>query len=117
MEDLNLTVNVGDLKQIVKDTLSSSINKSLEKNKQQIELSLDNYFKKGMFDKRESDFDNALDWAVESCFRDGLEKAMEELGYREVIATKAKEILSDPNFIKDLAEKKVRQSLGLSQNS
>lgn len=113
MENLNVTLNAGDFKQIVIDTLSSSINKSLEKNKEHIETSLDNYFKKGMFEKRETDFESALDWAVESFFREGLNKAMEELGFKEVIAQKAKEILSDANFIKDLAEKKVRSSLGL----
>lgn len=114
MENINVTLNAGDFKQIVIDTLSNSINKSLEKNKGHIETSLDNYFKKGMFEKRETDFESALDWAVESCFREGLNKAMEELNFKEIIAQKAKEILSDPNFIKDLAEKKVRASLGLS---
>lgn len=113
MENLNVTLNAGDFKQIVIDTLSNSINKSLEKNKEHIEKSLDDYFKRGMFDKRETDFESALDWAVESCFREGLNKAMEELSFKELIAQKAKELLSDPNFIKDLAEKKVRSSLGL----
>ena len=113
MENINVTLNAGELKEIVKTSLSNSINKSLEKNKEQIELSLDNYFKKGMFDKRETDFESSLDWAVESLFREGLNKAMEDLGFKELIAEKAKEILSDANFIKDLAEKKVRSSLGL----
>jgi len=115
MEDINVTLNVGDLKQIVVNTLTGSIEKSLLKNKEHIETSLDSYFKKGMFEKRETDFESALDWAVESCFREGLNKAMEELGFKEVVAEKAKELLSDPDFIKDLAYKKVRSSLGLSQ--
>jgi len=113
MENLNVTLNAGDFKQIVKESLTDSINKSLEKNKEHIETSLDAYFKKGMFEKRETDFESALDWAIESCFREGLNTAMEELGFKEIIAQKAKELLSDPNFIKDLAEKKVRSSLGL----
>jgi hypothetical protein len=114
MEDINVTLTVVELKEIVKTTLSESINKSLTKNREAIENSLDNYFKKGMFDNRTTDFENALDWVVESVFRDGMAKAMEELNFKELIASKAKEILSDGNFIKDLAEKKVRQSLGLS---
>lgn len=44
----------------------------------------------------------------------GLEKAMNELNFKELIAEKAKEILSDNNFIADLAEKKIRYSLGLN---
>jgi hypothetical protein len=110
LENLNVRLNAGDLKQIVIDTLTSSINKSLQKNKEQIETSLDNYFKKGI---KESDFESTLDWAVEASFREGINKAMEELNFKELIAQKAKEILSDNNFIKDLAEKKVRSSLGL----
>lgn len=113
MENLNVTLNSGDFKKIVIDTLSNSINKSLEKNKEHIETSLDSFFKNGIFDNKRTDFESALDWAVESSFREGLNKAMEELGFKELIAQKAKEILSDSNFIKDLAEKKVRSSLGL----
>jgi hypothetical protein len=38
---------------------------------------------------------------------------MTELNFKELIAQKAKELLSSENFIKDLAERKVRSSLGL----
>lgn len=41
------------------------------------------------------------------------EKALDELNFKELIAEKAKQVLSDNNFIKDLAEQKVRRSLGL----
>lgn len=38
---------------------------------------------------------------------------MEEMNFTEIIAKKAKEVLSDGNFIQDLAIAKVRSSLGL----
>lgn len=38
---------------------------------------------------------------------------MEELNFKELIAEKAKEMLSNSDLIKELAEAKVRSSLGL----
>lgn len=113
MENLSINLSVGELTNMVKETIGNSIQKSLNANKDQIEKSIDGYFKKAIFDNKESEFENALDWAVENAFRLGLEQAMTELNFKEMIAQKAKEILSNENFIKDLAEKKVRSSLGL----
>ena len=112
--NIDITLNVGELKDVLKESLVSSINKSLNKNKENIENSLDNYFRKGFFNDRDSQFENALDWAVESVFREGITKAIEELSFKELIANKAKEILSDNEFIRNLAERKVRASLGLN---
>jgi uncharacterized membrane protein YheB (UPF0754 family) len=113
MENLNINLSVKELTDMVKETVENSIQKSLNANKDQIEKSIDVYFKKGMFDSKESQFESSLDWAVENAFRLGLEQAMTELNFKELIAQKAKELLSNENFIKDLAEKKVRSSLGL----
>lgn len=113
MENLNINLSVKELTDMVKETVGNSIQKSLYANKDQIEKSIDSYFKKALFDNKESQFESALDWAVENPFRLGLEQAMQELNFKEMIAQRAKELLSSENFIKDLAEKKVRQSLGL----
>jgi len=113
-ENLNINLSVKDLTEMVKETVGNSIKKSLESNKAQIETSINDYFKKAFFINKESQFESALDWAVENAFRLGLEKAMEELNFKELIAQKAKELLSNDTFIRDLAEKKVRSSLGLS---
>jgi nucleoside-diphosphate-sugar epimerase len=113
MENLNINLSVKDLTEMVKETIGKSIEKSLNDNKEQIEKSIDGYFKKAFLNNKESQFESALDWAVETAFRIGLEKAMGELNFKELIAEKAKEILSDNNFIKELAEQKVRRSLGL----
>ena len=113
MESLNINLSVKDLTDMVKETIGKSIQKSLDANKQQIENSIDGYFKKSFLNNKESQFENALDWAVENAFQIGLQQAMDELNFKELIAQKAKEILSNENFIKELAEKKVRSSLGL----
>jgi hypothetical protein len=42
------------------------------RNKEQIEKSIEGYFKKAFFDNKESQFESALDWAVENAFRLGL---------------------------------------------
>lgn len=113
MEELKINLSVKELTDMVKETVGASIQKSLNVNKEQIEKSIEGYFNKGMFDNKQTVFESALDWAVENSFRQGLEIAMEELNFKELIAQKAKELLSSENFIKDLAEKKVRSSLGL----
>jgi hypothetical protein len=113
MENLNINLSVKEITDMVKETIGNSIQKSLNNNKEQIEKSIDSYFKKSMFDNKQNQFESALDWAVENAFRSGLEQAMTELNFKEIIAQKAKELLSNENFIKDLAEKKVRSSLGL----
>jgi uncharacterized membrane protein YheB (UPF0754 family) len=113
MEDLKINLSVEDLTKMVKEIIGSSIEKSLNSNREQIEKSIDGYFRKNLFDNKNTQFENSLNWAVENAFRLGLDQAMDELNFKELIATKAKELLSNENFIADLAEKKVRASLGL----
>ena len=113
MEEFKIALSAREITEMVKETVGAAVQKSLNANKDQIERSIDQYFKKGIFDNKTSQFDSALDWGVENAFREGLDLAMKELGFKELIAQKAKEILSDNDFIKDLAERKVRASLGL----
>lgn len=115
-EKLKLELSVKDLHDIVKDTIGNAIKSSLSKNTDQINTSIDAYFHKAFFQNKESQFESALDWAVENAFRLGLEQAMNELNYKELIASKCKEILLDNDFISRLAESKVRRSLGLPSN-
>jgi hypothetical protein len=78
-----------------------------------IQRALTEYFQKSFMSNKANAFESALDWCVEGALREGLDKAMQELNFKEMIAAKAKEILSDSDFIKNLAEAKVRSSLGL----
>lgn len=112
--EINLSINVGDIKEMLNNSLKDMVVKSITDNKKSIENSLDSMFKNGsIFDKKNTQFDSALDWAIETQFRDGITTAMEELNFKELIATKCKEIMSSNNFIAEIAEAKVRSSLGL----
>ena len=48
MENLNINLSVKELTDMVKETVGNSIQKSLNANKDQIEKSIEGYFKKGI---------------------------------------------------------------------
>lgn len=113
MESFKIEVDAKDLKEKFNAILSKVIEDSLTKEKESIQESIKTYFHKSFFNDKITQFDRALDWQIESVFREGVGKAMEELNFKELIAEKAKEMLSNSDLIKDLAEEKVRSSLGL----
>ena len=65
-----------------------------------------------MHDK-DSEFENSLYYLVEISARNAFATAMEELGFQQKMVEKAKEILTDGDFIQKLAEESVRKSMGL----
>lgn len=113
METINFEIKVGDLHRTLKDHLDGFIKESLHSNETTIKEQIHDYFKTDFFKKKLSSFQESFDWAVEQTFRKGIEKAMLELDFIEVVASKAKEILSDNDFITTLADAKIRASLGL----
>ena len=115
MENFTIEIDRDLVKQRVNETIDASISKALRNKKEDIEKTLTDFVDKGFFKDKTSSFDKALDWVIDRAFSDGLEKAMDELNFKEVIADKAKELLSNPDFISDIAEAKVRSSLGLPQ--
>jgi hypothetical protein len=112
-QDISISISVPELTDIVKGRITASILEAFDNNKVKIKESLNQYFNKGVFNDKKSSFESSLDWAVENSFRIGLDKAMTEMGFSEIIAAKAKEILSSNDFIAELAEAKIRASLGL----
>ena len=112
MENINITT--GEIREILKDTVTSIIKKSVDKNIDNIEIAISKFFTPAMWDKKETEFENALNWAVEIQLREGLNQGLEEMNFKEMVASKVKVILSDETFLKDLAVKKIRQSLGLN---
>jgi hypothetical protein len=112
MEDINITA--GEIREILKDNVTSIIKKAVGKNLDNIETSISKFFTPERWDKKETEFENALNWAVELQLRDGLNQGLEEMKFKEMVATKVKEILSDETFLRNLAEKKIKQSLGLN---
>ena len=110
--DFNLSVE--DLMEIIKKPIGDYIRESLSLNKNAIQDQIHAQFKKSFWGKSEDNiFEKSLDWAVEHSIRKGVDEALEELNFSEMIKEKAKEILSDGDFIKTLAEAKIREKMGL----
>ena len=95
----------------IQDKIKSQMNAQMG----DIEETIKQYFKRSFFNDKKNEFESALDWTVEAAFRKGINSAMEELNFKELIAEKAKELLRSDNLIQKLAEAKVRSSLGLPQ--
>ena len=107
-----------DRKQIVKtinENIHDKIKSQMNAQMGDIEETIKQYFKRSFFNDKKNEFESALDWTVEAAFREGINSAMEELNFKELIAEKAKELLKSYNLIQELAEAKVRSSLGLPQ--
>lgn len=97
---------------MVNQILFDQIKKSMVANTDNIQKSLNTFFEHGFLSNKKNKFDESLDWVVECAFRTGVETAMEEMNLKEIISNKVKEIMTT-EFISDLAEEKVRASLGL----
>jgi len=117
MENFKFEVDGKQIKEQYNIILNEVIAKALTKEKENIESVIKLYFDRGIFKDKISKFDVALDWVIEAAFREGLEKAMNKLNIKEIIADKAKEMLSDNNYLKDLADAKIRASLGLPKHT
>ncbi len=114
MKNFQIEVNRKEIVDIINASLQDKIKSIMNSQMSDIEKSIQEYFKKSFFNDKKNQFDSALDYTIEMAFREGLEKAMEELNFKEIIANKAKELLSDDKLIHKLAEEKVRRSLGLA---
>jgi adenosine deaminase len=116
MEGIEVKLSVKDINDLVKDRVLEAVKQQLSSSEADIKKSIEQYFKKPIFDNKINEFERSLDWSVEAAFREGVDIAMKELKFKELIAEKAKEILSDGNFIQELALQKVKASLGLKQS-
>jgi len=113
MEEFKIEINRKEIVDIINASIQSKIKKQLDSKIEDIEKSIGDYFEKGFFKDKMNQFDSALDYTIETAFRKGVETAMEEMNFKELIAKKTKLLLSENNFISELAEAKVRSSLGL----
>jgi len=112
-KSININIDEKEISKILSESLKSKIEYGLARYSDNIDKSMQEAFYKKYAGNNDNIFDRVLDWAIEDAFRDGLQKAMEELNFKEKIAVKAKEILQDDNFITKLAKAKVKESLGL----
>lgn len=115
MDTFKVEIDRKQISEIINKTVQGEITEQLRSQLTDINRSIEEYFKKSFFNDTRNQFESALDWTVENAFREGLDLAMKELNFKELIAKKAAEILNSDNFIKELAEAKVRSSLGLLQ--
>lgn len=113
MEEFKIELDLKQIKERVNAVIDKAVVDALGKSKTDLEDTIKKYFASPYFGNKISQFESAFDWAVEAAFREGVQKAMEELNLKELVASKTKEILSENNFITELAEAKVRASLGL----
>lgn len=113
MEKFKIEIDKREIIETINKGIQDKIKEYMNIHSKNIEESISQYFKKSFFTDKQSQFDSALDYTIEIAFREGLEKAMKDMNFNEIIAQKAKELLNDGNFIQALAEAKVRSSLGL----
>jgi hypothetical protein len=112
--NINITLNVGEIKQILQDKLGDIINSTIEANKANIQTQLNKYFSStSIFSNNENEMGQAVDWAVESLYREAVTETLNKLEYKEHLKTKIEEILTDEDFIHKLAVEKVKKSLGM----
>lgn len=111
--EINIKLTSAEIKEALQGKIAEKIQASLLKNSESIEKSLDEYFSKGFFQNKKTEFESALDWAIEVEFRKAFEGVLEKMNFKEMVAEKTTEILKNTDFIATLAEAKVRSSLGL----
>ncbi len=115
MEAFKVEIDRQQIVETINETVQSKIKEQLNLQMEDIEKTIGEYFKRSFFNDKKTEFENALDYTVEIAFRAGIDSAMEELNFKEMIAKKASELLKSDDLIKELAEAKVRSSLGLPQ--
>ena len=116
MEKFKIEIDRKEIAKTINESIQCKIKEHLNKNVGNIEDTISMYFKKSFLNNNQNEFERALDYTIEIAFREGLEKAMEELNFKELLAKKAKELLSNDGLIIKIAEDKLRQSLGLDKN-
>ena len=117
MENETFKIEI-DRKAIVEQintSIQRHVKSILSQEETNIKSSLEKYFKKSFIHDKDSEFENSLYYLVEIATRKAFETAMEELGFQQKMVEKAKEILTDGDFIQKLAEESVRKSMGLPQ--
>lgn len=117
MENIDISLSKEDLKNMVTEVMLNSIKQTVGANRKQLNDSVAKYFEKGFFNDKVSQFEKALNWAVEEAFRGGIYKAMIELDFEDLVAEKAKEVLSDKDFLESVAKEIVRKQLNLEKHN
>jgi hypothetical protein len=112
---LNVTEVESNLNKIVTDHLVEIAKGLITKERSAIDNAFRGFVEKNFKNNYDysSKLEKALNWAVENALDIGVRKALEELNFSEMIFQEAKKILNDPEFLREIAIKKVRASLGV----
>ncbi len=116
MNNVKVEITNDMVQSAIDSYLKDMISRSMETHKIGISKQVGDYFSDVFIGRKLETLERGLDWALEDCFRTGVNKAMTELNYTEMIAEKAKELLVDDKFIRDLAQAKVMDALGLKND-
>jgi len=111
MDGIKFEMTKEQFLEIAKTHLIEIVNKSFEEEKPKFKEGFDNFFKNNNWKFEAKRFQDGYDWAIEEATRKGFHKALDELNFEEEIYKKAMEILSDGEFVKELAKEKLKSIL------
>lgn len=114
-QEIKVEISAKEFKKIIEDTMVGSVKQAIKTQEKDIHDSIKNYFDRPLFNNKQTDFEKGLDWAIEDAFRLGIQIAFDELDFKRVVADKAKEMMMQDDFINELANAKIRASLGLPE--
>ena len=113
-QEITLKLDVKEIKDSMNEKVTKIIENRLSFNQSKIEAQIDKFFeKKFALNQSNSDFENALDWALELLYRNAFENVIKTLNYQEMVEKKIQEVIKNDDFITRLAKQKVANSLGV----
>ena len=71
METFKVEIDRKQIVHTINETVQSKIKEQLNLQMGDIEKTIGEYFKRSFFNDKKTEFENALDWSVESAFRTG----------------------------------------------
>lgn len=113
MNEIEIKLSITEMRQELNKFFIEEIRKQLSFSEKEIRAQLNQFLERKSFSSRESQYESALDWAIEDGLRRGVQSALEELSFAELVKARVVELLSDKEFLTELAREKVKKSMGL----
>ena len=90
MSEFKIEIDAEAIRKQIDEAIQYKIKRQLEAQNNGIEESIKDFFYKGFHSNVQTRFERSLDFVIDNALQRGLDKAMEELGFIEMIAEKAK---------------------------
>ena len=113
MEYFNLQISKQEMKEIALKHFNAKIESEFSKASPLFEKAFESFFNQKDWTIRSERFNDGYDWAIEQATREGIQKAIKELNLTELIYQEAMKIMSDGEFIKEMAKDKIKSILKL----